>query len=177
MKNFKIILITTIIFMCATFFACTKQTTQSQLPPATQIGAGTLGCLINGTVYKTSGPFNADHMTCHTQNYINPSSLSGPLDIIAEMCEEGSFSNLEIYLNTEPKIGKFFIGGLNSQGEINCDSKGGAYYYKTDSNSIGNLIITKVTDHIVSGTFSGNLTNKTYNKTATITEGRFDMPR
>ena len=49
----KIIILKTavLLFLTFTLINCTKSDDQDQLPPATQTGANTFGCLINGKVF------------------------------------------------------------------------------------------------------------------------------
>jgi len=45
---------------------------EEQLPPETQVGAGTFGCLVNGNIFKAKGdPFGGPILNCSYQNINN----------------------------------------------------------------------------------------------------------
>ncbi len=58
MKKIKLILYANAVLLCFCFAQCKKTRTTDpidQLPPATQTGANTFGCLVNGKVYVPKG--------------------------------------------------------------------------------------------------------------------------
>lgn len=59
MKHIKLILVAVAAFILMAP-ACSKDDDSNTLPPATQTGANTFGCKINGVVYKCKGHTNAN---------------------------------------------------------------------------------------------------------------------
>lgn len=148
-----------------------------QLPPATQIGANTFGCLLDGEVFKpgiTNNSYNCFYQLVDGEYYFV---------VGASYQKNGILKSLS--LGTEKK--------QISQGEtLNLFNRvdGNAYglYYKSDSNTgtdelmytsqinTGELKITKLdfTNNIVSGTFWYDIKDN-HGIIHQVREGRFDM--
>ena len=165
--------------------SCKKTETQltelQKLPPATQTGANTFGCLVNGVAWLPNG--------------------SKP---------QTGGSNIQVYVDPTFQGGRFAITGHQynipgsdiSIGSANCTSSGifnlnnnlnGTSYYKTILGSLpcqlsssdagtfkeGYLNISKY--DLTTGIFSGTFEFKLYNSqslcgdTIRITNGRFDV--
>jgi hypothetical protein len=168
-----------IISLCLLFssYSCSRKDDCDNpvdcLPPATQTGEGTIGCLINGEVFKPGG-----------------SQLSGPtqqanynIDLEGELY----FTLIAINNNSNKAIG-INISGI----EINQDDTYNLRYdeqtsklviydsgfsiYETDRNHTGEIKFTKFDDinGIVSGTFWFDAINEE-GEVVEIREGRFDM--
>ena len=185
MKNICFLLV-----MIAGLMACDKDDNQSsndpidQLPEATQTGANTVGCLVNGEAFLPKGGGLAGNKNCFYQyvdggyyfvmrfsDFSDGNSSSLRLGTQNATIEEG-----EIYtLNARP----FYSG--------NEDGRGGGYefytiepfseiYYSTTSEVTGEMTITKLDfeNHIVSGTFWFDAVNED-GEVVEIREGRFDM--
>jgi hypothetical protein len=180
MKQIKLLLF---IIACTNIFAACKKDKNTtdpadQLPPATQTGANTFGCLVNGKVYVPAGYTGTTKPNPH---------------VIYEIGLNGSPTltiNADKYDNSYINKGYFFfsIGNLNHLGN---------YFYPNDVNflmgwleQIGNCgtpsfdttvkkwggIITKldIPNRIISGTFDCKY--KTLQcDTVFITDGRFDI--
>ena len=159
--------------------SCKKQPVDqlSLLPPATQTGANTIGCLVNGAAFvpKSSGivlgtPFKSQY-SFTAQGYVF--YIAG-----GNRGSDGTVSNVSIQTDSL-KI---------SEGEILLLSKyatpgmaSGAYAYnstsyQTNANVTGALTITHLDtiNLIVSATFHFNAISKE-GDTVKITDGRFDV--
>lgn len=152
---------------------------EAQLPPATQTGADTFGCLLNGQAWTPSG-YNG------TSNYavtFDPTFQGGSLDIRAYR-----------YLND--RLGRYkqqiILGGdgINQVGSYTLASTGsqGAFFFgrttagscsrspgNPDTYTHGTLTITRLdrAAGIISGTFEFALAQSGCD-TLKVTQGRFD---
>jgi hypothetical protein len=173
------------ILVCLPLFSfllggnCHKPKSEDNLPPATQTGANTFGCLVDGKVWiptgrgvgsginPTSGGFfrNPDGKS---NIYIKAYSDNDNIDIYLKGITQTGIYSLNKNTDVKPNIiypesyGAYFIDGQD--------------YYVTDSLHIGNVNITyaDTTTVIVAGTFSMQLYQKSTGKIITITNGRFD---
>ena len=165
------------VFLCS----CKKEVTE--LPPATQSGANTFGCKIDGKYWVPAG--------------FGIVSTAAPL--------EARIAGSDLYINarnfsSSPTESEFeiFIKGLTENGNANYSLSTGAshpdysnsyaYYvhrkltpdneWVTTSPYTGTVTITKIdsVNHFVSGTFSFQAINL-YNtpQPISVTEGRFDV--
>ncbi len=150
----------------------------NQLPPATQTGANTFGCLVNGQPYLPSG-YNG------TTNYAvlyDPSFRGGSMDL-------RTYRYTGTDANTQQSI---IIGGdsINQTGTYNLTSTGPRGVVFLDRNkpapcsrfaggsivyTKGSLTITRLDRQagILSGTFSFTLAQPGCD-TVKVTQGRFD---
>jgi len=164
------------------FITCKKDKPAiDQLPPATQTGAHTLGCLVNGKVFKPKGDlFSGPILSCAYQ-YIDSGynfQLHAKQDIGNDLLSIGIFTNgvaisegviIKLY---EPDVkGKSY--GLHGK----YSSTGSRNLYYTQPNGTGELHITKLDEinRIVSGTFWFDGINDNGEKVE-VREGRFDTP-
>lgn len=142
-----------------------------QLPPATQTGAGTFGCLVNGQPFiDNSGSFNCFYQLVNGGYYFGIEGTDEKYDIV----DIGLFTNEKLiedgqtYVLLENIPGNAFGSGYflstNNSGE-------GA---TTNESENGQLKITKLDfeNFIVSGTFSFDLLNPTTGETVKIRNGR-----
>ncbi len=160
-------------FLLLNASSCCKDENEETLPPETQTGANTFGCLVNGAVWRNEGlaPFpgsNLNVSVSRSQFVIGASKITNNIDQI-----------LFIKIYSPISVGKYDLNnasaGFNDVGD-NC-------YYQTDSmSSMGTLEITKfdTVNYIVSGIFNFKaikLTASTGNcdSTINVTEGRFDI--
>jgi len=175
-----------IICLSLLFYSCKKHVIQPQdqlslLPPATQTGANTFGCLVNGQAFLPGGSiFAGPHLQC---NYIytaggfyftvsgsNKDSKGTITDITVRTdslaVSDGQIIKLTNYNVPGKADGDYSI--INSVGQVNM--------YATNDVVTGQLKISRLDDskQIVSGTFYFNAIN-TAGDTVKITDGRFDM--
>ena len=167
-----------IIFAACTLFTSCKKDHEDTLPPATQTGAGTFGCKINGKVYVPKGSsgtgtpnpriqydFNLNgqpYLVIDTKRY-NGSNVDGSVEIyFSHVTQTGQFT---IPTNFGYAVGwSSFIPGC---GVGNLDPSvqawGGGQITKLD-----------IPNHIISGTFDIKAI-KPGCDTIRITDGRFDI--
>ncbi|MFC4263684.1 hypothetical protein ACFOWM_12385 [Ferruginibacter yonginensis] len=158
------------------FFSCKKsKIIEDQLPPITQVGANTFGCLINGKLYTPKGfeqnkpnfdmivdPNNNGNVDIRTfrKDGLKTSSLSFSCFNI--------FSS-DIFILPFSDIFPNYIDDINSN----------VCYFVSSQNNFrkGSLKITRydLTNKIISGTFEFTLFDSTIScDTIHITQGRFD---
>jgi hypothetical protein len=156
-------------------------TREDILPPITQTGANTFGCLINGNVWVPKG-FSAPF-----SNYrviVDPYFVDGNLDIRVYRVKSGIREDLSIASDSIKSVGKYYIFDIartscrfykssdNFTNEI-CD-----IYYGGIFNRSGYINITRydLINGIISGEFEIKMVNKEcgYGDTIKISDGRFD---
>lgn len=170
MKNLLLLLIITLTLSC-----CSKDDDNNvTLPPATQTGAGTFACKVNGQNFidTSGGYFNCYYQFIDGEYYFgiqgrdeNESMRTVVLSTTAKSISEG-----ETLLLLENIDGNAWGGG-----RFNTDTVGGDASY-TNSQYTGELTITKLdfTNNIVSGTFWFDIEHPVTGETVKIREGRFD---
>ena len=152
-----------------------------QLPPETQTGANTFGCLIDGQVFKPKGnPLAGPVIKAHYQ-FVNGKQSFG----ISARNSDGNIGKVVGIIGDSIAIaiGTFDLTFL-SAGKF----RGGYSYidltmirpiqYETNEINRGQLIIKKfdMTNQTVSGTFWFDALDSTTGKIVQIREGRFDLP-
>lgn len=166
------------------FAGCNKNTPQSHLPAATQTGAMTFGCVLNGNyafsvhnaIVITGSGFGT---SC--SGGISGGFASGGLHMLAMNCPDQTYS---VYVNIADSVvypGTYYLGKGTAnditvvfQG-IYGSSLDTTIRYECDQSHGGTITFTRasITDSIYSGTFSGTLTDGI--KNYPLTDGRFDM--
>lgn len=140
-----------------------------QLPPATQTGAGTFGCLVNGVPFvDNSGFFNCFYQLVDGEYYFGITASVNRNDYVqidigslnAELIE----GNILLLERADTKFYAFL--------SFNCICPQG----KTSTNEPGLLNVTNfdIQNNIISGTFEFTVTNPSTGIVYKITEGRFD---
>lgn len=175
------------IFTLFTESSCHKSKPSNpldQLPPATQTGANTFGCLINGEVFKPKGPSGGGPILLSTYIYLADnydtgyffqlaaSDVSNPPNVIGV----GIFTDsLQIQANETYSLGDKWVRG-KAYGIFNFFTSQSLNSYNTSSELPGELNITKFDSikQIVCGTFWFNVINN-LGDTVKISDGRFDM--
>ena len=184
MKNILLLLITT------TFLACcskdqppTQLNPIDQLPPATQTGANTAGCLVNGQAFLPKGnSFGGPILSCFYQqdadgyhlglSITNKSSLENKsinISLNPQQLTEGSTYMLVLRTNNgssyTSNFGEYIItNNINS-----------GFQYRTTNTITGEIKITKLnaSQKIISGTFWYD--SILSNDIIKVRDGRFDM--
>lgn len=175
----------TIKALCYTclFFVLTAANCRKELPPETQEGKGTFGCLINGEVFKPKGVLlGSPSLTCYYQQLspgdsgyvfsISAADLSVSDNVKAVILGVGSLKLRQgqaIVLANGVNIGE-------GRGQYTGESRYTRDYYKTTPNVTGVMNIERFDEalQIVSGTFWFNAVNST-GEEVKVTNGRFDL--
>lgn len=141
------------------------------LPPATQTGEGTFGCLVNGEPFvDNSGRFNCFYQLVNDKYYFNISPTFKNKKLI-----ELNLGSIDIDLE---KIKAFSLGDFS-----NGEGGGAAFFISgegrnvtTNSNYTGKCFINKFDNqnNIVSGTFEFQVYDEITKTLYVVTEGRFD---
>ena len=178
-KNIILILIISIFFAC-----CTKDdnptpapTPVSQLPLATQTGANTFGCLLDGKVFIpgiTNNSYNCFYQLVDGEYYFKVSASNRKNNILrgitlgTEKLSITQGQTLNLYERVDGNcFGGFFYGN---------DLTGVLENNRTSILNTGELKITKLdfTNNIVSGIFWFDVKDN-QNVVHQIRDGRFDM--
>ena len=182
MKNKSLTILCTLIIMCFCFAQCKKTKTdpEDQLPPATQTGANTFGCLVNGKVYIPKG-FSGTGSPNPKMTYdIGINGLPFMQIVSNQYNSNNSIGNFIIGIDSLTSIGNYFIStnkkqvGFGSTLFPNC----GILANDDLQFKIGTVTITKREIYPTSGIISGifNFKIKPNNcDTLFFTEGRFDF--
>ena len=183
MKNLILLLLTTFVISC-----CNKgddeqpKTELEKLPPATQIGANTAGCLVNGVAFLPKGYFTTGNLVCY---YIDGKDFTLG---IRESIIQGGNENIRTILissfnqNLHDNVGVTFplieYGANSKSGEyvINAVASPAPGYYSSNSIVTGEFKITyhNYNNAILSGTFWFDAINSN-GDIVKVREGRFDM--
>jgi hypothetical protein len=150
-----------------------------QLPPATQSGAGTFGCLVNGKAFLPKGnPLGGPILSCAYQ-YID-----GGYYFQLKGLDKGSSANYGVGIFTDSlkiQTGAIYTLSVRNKKEqayglYSISKIQGLTNYTTNSTDTGQLKITKLdeTNRVVSGTFWFDGVNDNGEKVQ-VREGRFDM--
>jgi hypothetical protein len=165
----------TIGMACISTLSCCKKKPIDKLPPATQEGKNTMGCLVDGEAVFTEGRYKAQLLGCSNGIDI----LGGSNYIIIEFRKCGAPT---VSLNLGKASIKPGIVLLNKTPLLNIDNIGYldmglvGEWYQTNDSVVGKVNFTTVTDKILAGTFEFECIhelNKTTRKK--VTDGRFDI--
>ena len=170
-----------LIALIALFAACKKTSNiqQDQLPPITQEGKNTFGCLINGKVYVPKG-FEQNKPAFDM--IVDPEFNNGSIDIRTFNKESGREFYLNIGSDSVKNIGNYIIKYAGRTGfnfyKDNNNISICQYLSKYDPSTSGFLKITKydLNNKIFSGEFEFHFVNTScgLGDTIHITQGRFD---
>lgn len=168
MKNYIIFLIFSIAILSCKSDDDTPPI--EKLPPATQTGAGTFGCLINGKAFvDNSGRFNCFYQLVDGEYYFGiggEDSVDNIAEIAIASLEKEIILNIDIPLQSRETNKFHAILDFNNLGPGLI----------TLNNSNSKIIFTKLDQqqNIVSALFEFSVTDTTTGKVYEITEGRFD---
>ena len=162
------------------FATCKKSNTEpselSKLPPATQIGANTFGCLVNGKAYIPKG---YDGTGRSNPKILLDMGFSGLpyLQIEANQFDKYNEGEGSIIINIAEIKGAGSYTGLNFDFFANCPKIIENCYTEPFNNRIikfGEAFITGFSNNLISGTFKAKFKAPNCD-TVYITEGRFDF--
>ncbi|WP_035565378.1 hypothetical protein [Hymenobacter sp. IS2118] len=149
---------------------------EAQLPPATQTGANTIGCLVNGQPWT---PVGNDGSSNYTVSY-DPNFRLGTLNIAAYRYANSQAKRQTIGVFSDsllPGIGRYKLRLLGHHGAAFDDFQGNCIYDRTSPGAYcrGELVITRLdrVNGIISGTFAFTLAQPGCD-TVRVTNGRFD---
>lgn len=176
------ILLLATCFLLFTSLQCKKDKLPiDQLPAATQFGANTFGCLVNGEVviptnnviYRSNFDYGYDpdyglsiEASSEDRNHETLRTVS--IRVLIKNLKEGQTYSLD----SLKVIGK---GGASYK--LLSDYGRATAYYETNNLTGGSLTITKcdLAKKIISGMFSFKATNATNNIIVNVSDGRFDL--
>lgn len=150
---------------------------EDQLPPATQTGQGTFGCLLNGQPWTPSGyTGQPNFVTTYDGGY-----LGGALQIKCTRYTSGStFQSFTIGVANAKQTGTYLFEATGPNGITHFDTSLGAAcgmqrYQKPGAYQAGQLTITRfdLANHIIAGTFNFTV-HQSGCDTVKVTQGRFD---
>ncbi|MBF9223294.1 hypothetical protein [Hymenobacter ruricola] len=155
----------------------TPQDPAAQLPPATQTGAGTFGCLVNGQVYTPQGNTGTNNLGIT----YDPGFRGGSIVIETYRTEGGGLTKyLSIDAAPIKAEGSYSLNLGTGIGEVLYSSGGPAPCgFMYDSRDVtyrkATLLITRldVNSRIIAGTFNATIARAGCD-TLRITQGRFD---
>ncbi len=174
-----------IFLFCLFLFNNCKKKDIDALPPVTQNGANTFGCLVNGKPWISNGKpaslFNRGTKTIeggYQANYIDTVRNN-----VLLWCASKDGTSMQLYINNVGKPGTYDLAfngatypavvvpySYGSYGDKNS-------LYKTNIYHKGTVIITKADtiNNAVAGTFEFEGYNYDTKQTILITKGRFDF--
>jgi Family of unknown function (DUF6252) len=170
-----------LLLLCTTFLlsSCDRDgqifAGKDQLPPETQTGANTVGCLVNGKVFLPKKEGISPEVNCFYQ------LVDGEYYFSISFSDRTGANNTTVNVFTKKislKVGSNYV--LNKPDNTILGS-GGEYresqlnQYNTNKATTGELKITKLdpTNSIISGTFWFDAVNSA-GEVVQIREGRFD---
>ncbi|MBK0403149.1 hypothetical protein I5M27_09145 [Adhaeribacter sp. BT258] len=173
MKRYLIFVFPLFLYSCNWFKPVPPQDDLTQLPPETQEGKDTFGCLVNGQVWRNQG--EEVWGPRDLQGGYHQGAFSISADKIIEPLSEGIAIHISKHFHG---VGLYQLSAnFNTNGtQYALYSHSDACEYITDSLNIGILEITRfdsISPYIVSGRFHFTVSTPGCD-TVRITEGRFD---
>ena len=184
--QFSFLLIISCVFLFTTISCKKAKTGIDGLPPATQEGKDTFGCLVNGVAFTPKGSsFGGPILSSYYQYLSSPTAQGYFFNVLAKEKSSGNVTesiSLDFISSNALENGKVY-----NFKKIDLDNTAGAgYLFSNVSNSdsyetqnsvfIGKLKISKLDEinQIVSGTFWFDAVNDKGEKVE-VSEGRFDV--
>jgi len=164
------------LFIAITFLACKKSNNNigDSLPPITQEGKNTFGCLINGKVYLPKG-FEQNHPSF--EMIVDP-TFNGNLNVRTFRKENGVTQSFGFTCYSVIGIGTFELPGQIYPLYAKDINSNNCYYVSSNNNfRSGRVNITRydLANGIISGTFEFKLYDDQIScDTIYIKQGRFD---
>ena len=174
------------LLICVFFFNCRKSgsNTQAGLPPETQTGQNTFGCMVNGKIFvPKGGGISANYSCFYQQAYAGFNGyffhVSGDDKSNSEVVSSVGISCDSIKLAENQTYSLINVLKGNSAGDyivVSSFTTPATTQYTTTATLTGEMTIKRFdeTRHIVAGTFWFNAVSSK-GDTVKITEGRFDM--
>ncbi len=173
------------LLMIASFASCSSCKKEiNALPPETQEGKNTFGCLVNGQAYTPSTADGFQPPPPVSGGYIgNLRNFTYRNNVLMQITSQNG-STFAIFLRNVGKIGVYslnFDTGPTPQVfyPLNYASFTTKVdeFYTTTSTVIGSVEITRAdtVNYIVSGRFSFEAIDRTTGKKVKVTNGRFDL--
>lgn len=167
-----LLLITLLSFILFSAGSCEKDN-DPQLPPITQTGKGTFGCLVNGEVWNADpllfgSPLGASNNQWEDRRWVID-AVGNDYTIILELCGDSVLNGTSFLTGTsEESCSNGTIHKKNSQLVTST--------FQTTNTNIGKIMITKydTIKRIISGTFYFDAVNSSGEK-IDVREGRFDI--
>jgi hypothetical protein len=164
-------------------FSTCKKNELDALPPATQTGAMTFGCLIDGKAWVPQGGGLFSGLKPVEGGYIGAASAGGMRNNVWISANSTNGEGMDFYLRQVNKPGEYLLNsdtGLRPAillPENYMIYYGKGFYYGTTSQYTGKIIVTRAdtTQGVVSGTFEFTGYNPTTKQTISVTQGRFDV--
>lgn len=167
-----------VLFAATLFSGCKKDKSEDQLPPATQIGANTFGCKINGKVFVPKGYDGTGRPNPHI---VYDYDLNGQPYLFIETHrykENNSIAGIDITFFGLNNVGNYFFNNYFrlSGGSQEVLGTCGISIIDTTIKRWGGGYITKldIPNRIISGTFDCKFKRPDCDTTY-ITDGRFDI--
>jgi len=170
-----------ILVACISLTACKKDKNPlEELPPETQYGANTFGCLVNGSAFIPQNNGSLSPVLSSYYQYIYPTASGYVFNVSAtdrrSCCFGSVFINIDSAVLEEGKkylLSKFVRGTASGGFNNGIDDNA---LYKTNNEVVGELLIKKIDkiNQVVAGTFWYNAVNS-LGDTVKITNGRFDV--
>jgi hypothetical protein len=183
MKNLLLLLLTTFTLSCCNKDDDNKPKTElEKLPPATQTGANTAGCLVNGVAFLPKGYFVTGNLVCDYIDGkdfvlgINERIIQGATDNIRSITIFSRNQNLHDNVGISFPLNEDVANSKAGTFMINAPTAPDPNYYTTNSTVTGELKITyhNYNQAIISGTFWYDAVNSNGLKVE-VRSGRFDM--
>lgn len=159
--------------------SCSKSKSEDKLPPTTQTGANTFGCLIDGKVWIPTGGGIGSGINATRGGFFQDAAGKLNIYIAANSYNDG----VEIYLKHITSTGTFYLNSNTGvKPNVIFPESYGVYFidgqeeYVTDFTHTGtvNISYADTTKGIVAGTFEMQLYQKTSGKVINVTQGKFD---
>jgi hypothetical protein len=183
MKNLLILLLTTFALSCCNKDDETKPKTElEKLPPATQTGANTAGCLVNGVAFLPKGYFPTGNLFFFYKDgkdfslSIRESTIQVSNEIIKNISIASLNQNLHDNVGVTFSLKEYGANSKYATYIIDAEAPPSPNHYTTTSTVIGEFKITyhNFNNAILSGTFWFDSINSN-GEIVKIREGRFDM--
>ena len=175
------------LVMFASCKSCKKEV--NALPDATQTGANTAGCLIDGKAWIPNGSSDSSGDVILAGGYLLP--LSGrPKNCVEIRMYRRDRSLMYVYVKSVDKPGRYPLSFDTSTDLLSVSTKSFAIYsidgfmiddpdynYITTSQYTGhvNFTVADTTRKLLAGTFEFDAIDTPSKRTIRVTEGRFDL--